>query len=50
MDGSRMIFWLVVITGLLFAIANLLNEILGELKLAKRDREDAHSQGRDEHE
>ena len=29
--------------GVLLAIANLLNEILGELRLAKRDREDAYS-------
>jgi len=34
--------------GVLLAIANLLNEILGELKLAKKDREDVRSQRTDD--
>lgn len=39
-----MIFWLALSSVTLLIIANLLNEILGELRLAKRDREDANSQ------
>ena len=34
----------IFIVGVLLTIANLLNEILSELRLAKRDREDARSQ------
>ena len=34
--------------GVLLAIANLLNEILGELKLAKKGREDVRSQRTDD--
>jgi len=41
-----MIFWLALSSVTLLVIANLLNEILSELKLAKRDREDANSQGK----
>lgn len=37
------IFGILLLAALL-VIANLLNEILGELKLAKRDREDVRSQ------
>ncbi len=41
-----MIIWQIGLLLLLIVIANLLNEILGELKLAKKDREDARSQGK----
>jgi len=34
----------IFIVVILLTIANLLNEILSELRLAKRDREDASSQ------
>lgn len=34
----------IFVVGTLVIIANLLNEILSELQLAKRDREDARSQ------
>ena len=40
-----MIFWLALSSVTLLVIANLLNEILGELRLAKKDREDTRSQG-----
>ena len=43
-----MIFWQVMSVVLLLIIANLLNEILSELKLAKKDREDARSNGKKE--
>jgi len=33
----------IFVAGALIAIANLLNEILGELRLAKKDREDINS-------
>ena len=34
--------------GAAFVIANLLNEILGELRLAKKDREDVRSRRTDD--
>lgn len=34
----------IAVVGLLLVISALLVEILNELRLAKRDREDAHSQ------
>lgn len=35
----------IFIAGILLTIVHLLNEILSELRLAKKDREDARSQG-----
>ena len=43
-----MIFWQIGSFITLLVIANLLNEILSELKLAKNDREDARSNGKKE--
>lgn len=41
------IFFQLFVIIILFIIAGILNEILGELILAKRDREDARSQRKD---
>ena len=38
------IFFQIFVVILLMIIASISNEILDELRLAKRDREDAHSQ------
>ena len=37
------IIFAILLVGALLVIANLLNEILSELRLAKRDREDVRS-------
>ena len=38
----------ILLVGALLVIANLLNEILSELRLAKRDREDVRSRRTDD--